>query len=232
MDFGTETYSASHYLLESCQPFHKSKINRVILDNSNLELTGSTIAAWHRPYGEPNNRWIVGKELEQMLQDVPPDKIIRQFKLALYDPHQESFEVLKVQQQLDEAGQVLHQLLTAFLRYFWQQVWTYIDQELFPFTAQPELSETMVYITVPMLVTPNAIAQLKRAAIEANIPNVVFLYEPLCAGASVLDEVLSKGPEVPVSSTSTTNPNVRMANSCIDRMTAPGSCWTAEVGLL
>lgn len=141
----------------------------------------------------------MGKELQERMQDVSPDKIIRHFKIALYDPHKESPQVRRVQEQLAEVDQTLDQLLVAFFAYVWNDIWTYINKEILRKSRKPGLSETLVYITVPMLVTPDAIERLKVAAVEAGVPNVLFLHEPLCAGATVLEEVIRKGNfDIPV----------------------------------
>ena len=187
MDFGTETYSASYYRYMPNKPFDKANISRVYLtSNGTRDYVAPTIAAWH-------GRWIFGKELEGMLHKVPSDKIIKQFKLALYDPHKDSIEARKVHRQLRDAGKQRHELLTQFLKHFWGQVWSCINEEFLRRNQGPKLSETLVYITVPMLITDDATTQLRGALTEAGIPNAFFLYEPLCAGASVLEEVIRKG---------------------------------------
>jgi molecular chaperone DnaK (HSP70) len=209
IDFGTETYSATHYPLVPGKPFDQSNITRIVMaSDRNHDWVGPTIAAWHE------ERWLLGKELQERMQDVSPHKIIRHFKIALYDPHKESSQVQRVQEQLDEAGQTLDQLLLAFFKYVWDDVWMYINEEHLRRTHKPALSETLVYITVPMLVTPDAIGRLKRAAVEAGVPNVLFLHEPLCAGATVLEEVIRKGNlDIPVSVGSLLVPMLQQANS-------------------
>lgn len=186
IDFGTATYSAAYYRLKRGESFNKSKIARVVLaSKSNHDLTGPTIAAFH------NGAWIIGRELELQLPNIPSCQIIRNFKIVLYDPEHKSPQAQKVKHQLEQVGQSEDQLMTAFFRYVWKDIWTYVTTKLYRGRSPPGIAETLVYITVPMLVKPGATERLRKVCREAELPpNVAFLSEPLCAAACVLEEGL------------------------------------------
>jgi molecular chaperone DnaK (HSP70) len=189
IDLGTATYSASHYLLNPGETFDKNNISRIVLaSNGSHDYVGPTIAAWHKS-GHKSD-WIVGRELQSNMQEVPIHKIIKNFKLLLYDAHQESPQTREVKAQLRKARKNAHQLFTAFLDYVWKDITDYVDKELLTGQMHREQCENLVYISVPMLATPTATRQLKAAAREARLPRVQFLFEPLCAGACVLEEVI------------------------------------------
>lgn len=145
------------------------------------------MAAWH------GGRWICGRELELEMQAVPSHKIIRNFKLMLYAQHEDSPQTRKVKEQLRAARKNEHQLLTEFLRYLWGDIRLYVDNELLVDDDDRDQYEELVYISVPALATPDATKKLRAAAVEAGLPRVEFLSEPLCAGACVLEEQL-RGP--------------------------------------
>ena len=187
IDLGTATYSASQCLLNRGEAFEKANISRIVLASTgSQDYVGPTIAAWH------NGDWIMGRELKSNMQEVPDHKIIKNFKLLLYGPHQDSPQTRKVRAQLRTARKTTHQLFTEFLRYVWKDMRAFVDKELLTGQIRREHCENLIYISVPMLATPTATAQLKAAAHDAGLPRVQFLLEPLCAGACVLEEVIRK----------------------------------------
>jgi molecular chaperone DnaK (HSP70) len=163
------------------------KVNKIQLtQNSNEACLAPALAAFH------DGCWFIGDDLERRQSEIPEDKIISCFKLLLYDPHQHTKQAQRVHKQLLEAGQTLHDLLVASLDFIWKQIWSYIETELLHSVPSIHDYETMVYISVPKLVTPQATKQLKNAARAVGLPRVRFVYESLCAASCGLEEIVRK----------------------------------------
>jgi molecular chaperone DnaK (HSP70) len=166
----------------SATDFEKIRLS----ENSHDHGISSAIAAFHE--GE----WIVGHDLEQRMNEIPEHKIISSFKLLLYDAHEKTKQAQRVRRQLLQAEQTLQDLLTATLAFVWKQVWKHIETEVLHSDHSYDDYQTLVYISVPKLATPKATKQLKTASKAAGLPRVRFVYEPLCAGACILDELVRK----------------------------------------
>ena len=156
----------------------------------NWEHVGKMIAAWL----EAEDRWIMGRDLELAIRTVSSKDIIRNFKLMLYKEYQNSPQTKRVEEQLKAAqkDQHGHELLTEFLKYIWNDIHTYVNKELLDDYPDRAQYENIVYISVPALATPDATKRLRAAAIHAGLPRVEFVPEPLCAAATVLEEVLPR----------------------------------------
>ena len=153
-----------------------------LTSDGNFDPKGPMIAAWHR------SRWYFGHGVTMNQDNIPEEKIIRYFKLLLYDDHMCSPQAKHVQEQLQNTGKSLEDLLAAFLRYIWRDVetefhgrYTNLDQSN---------CRTRVYLSVPKLVTFQASEQLIDAAKAAGLPAVTLVYEPMCAGARIIERMV------------------------------------------
>ena len=157
--------------------------NILFTANDNQNHICPMIAAWH-------DRWYVGREVEAYANVIPSHKIMRNFKLLSYDAHKNSPQARRVEKQLKEAGKTPHHLLCEVVRYVWNDILTDITERLC--IHHVDQYETFVYFCVPMLATFEITKQLKAAAKEAGISRGGFVYEPMCAAACIIKEIMKE----------------------------------------
>ena len=187
IDLGTSTNSACYGMLRPGIPFSAAQIEKVRLTApSNQECVAPAIAAFHE------GDWVIGHDVKFAQPQIPEEYVISGCKLLLYEQLKHTDQAQRVLRQLEEVGQTLHDLLTATLKSVWGHIRTYIENEILFGDDNGSAYNTMVYISVPKLVTFNATQQLKNAAKAAGLPRIQFVYEPLSAGACVLEDITRK----------------------------------------
>ena len=187
IDLGTSTISSGYLLLHPGRSINATDYEKIRLSqNSTDHGISQAIAAFH------DGKWLIGHDLEQQQNDIPEHKIISCWKLLLYESHKNTKQAQRVHQQLLEADQTLPDLLRATLAYVWKQTWIHINTEVLHGDRSYDDSPILAYISVPQLATPRATKLLKAASREAGIPRVRFVYEALCAGACIVEELVRK----------------------------------------
>ena len=180
LDLGTSTYLMFNALAPEGVRIRAADVNPVLLTaDGNQSYVGSMIAAFH------NGQWFVGRGVKANQEQISEDKIIRGFKLALYD-YADSKQVKLVNKQLDEAGKNIGQLFTEVIRYAWNDAQAHFRREQRDITQHPSI----VYLSVPKLASPRATKILQRAAMAAGLPCIRFVYEPMCAAACKLEKIV------------------------------------------
>ena len=183
IDLGTTTYFACRALAPHGSIFRGDKVKPVTLSSDgNNDNMGYMLAAWH------NNRWYFGHGVLKNKGKIPEEIIIRWFKLLFYDHHASSPQAQLVQKQLDEAGKTPKDLLTAAIKYIWNDTEKNFRNEVSDYRRYRD--RTIVYLSVPKLVTFEASELLISAAKAAGLPRVQLVFEPMCAGASIIEKMV------------------------------------------
>lgn len=144
---------------------------------------GDLVAAWH------NGSFHFGHRLNKDCNEhnlIPADKLIKGFKLLLYDEHTKTNQARMVRDQLRTAKKDLPQLMEDCLK----TIWGLILMEAAERLVEVDHNRTVVYFPVPMLATSDTTMTIAKAAKRAGLPRVRFLYESLCAGVSILKALI------------------------------------------
>lgn len=147
---------------------------------------GTMVAAWHEGI------FHFGYDLttKKVSGAVPAHKLITGFKLLLYDRKQyrTSERVSRVRTRLQEAGKSVDDLSAHALKSIWDGIFSWAAER----DVTIDRASTVVYLPVPLIVTPDATTTMSKAAMKAGLPRVRFVYEPLCAGVSILKTLLER----------------------------------------
>ncbi|KAI7721484.1 hypothetical protein KC353_g1312 [Hortaea werneckii] len=190
LDFGT-TKSAAAFRIAHCNgPPRRYEI--IQIEQANREKTAPMIAAWL------NDEFVCGHELQTLIDEgkVTEEKVMRFFKLLLYDDWQESEGAQHVARLLKEAGKSREDLFTAVLNrmYFYAQKHILKHAEnKYDIDDKPQ----KVYLTVPKNASFSARQLLATSCERAGIPHSILVSEPLCAAAynlqSLADDEMAAG---------------------------------------
>ena len=186
IDLGTKSMSTCHEKFTPAHPTWNRNFNRIELSTkSNEQYVAPSIAVWHKV----NKEWIIGHDFE-LRQDMLQQEdiiIITNFKILLYDSYRRTEHARQVHKHLKGAGQTLEDVYTEVLKYVWRHVCQYFQNHPFDRRSNGPSRDTLVYVTVPKLVTFEARELLGRAARRALLPRMRMIFEPLAAAACILE---------------------------------------------
>lgn len=144
---------------------------------------GRMVAAFH------NNDFRFGSSVMRKGTDaVPADKLIKGFKLLLYETYKRSALVKKIEAQLREAEVSLVRLLELVLGRIWAMICSSAERR------GVKTDRAVIYLPIHLVATETATETMALAAKRAGLPRVRFAYEPLCAGISIVTTLLGEIP--------------------------------------
>ncbi|KAI7329082.1 hypothetical protein KC315_g6317 [Hortaea werneckii] len=186
LDFGT-TKSAGAFRIAHCNgPPRRQDIMEV--QQANRMKTAPMIAAWL------DGDFVCGHELQAMINQgrVAEDKVMRFFKLLLYDDWQESEGAHEIARLLNEAGKSREDLFVAVLK----QMYLYAQRQVqiharhkYDIDGKPR----NVYLTVPKNASFSARQLLATSCQRAGLAQCILVSEPLCAAACNLQGLADGG---------------------------------------
>ncbi|KAK4496216.1 hypothetical protein PRZ48_012196 [Zasmidium cellare] len=184
IDLGTETFGAYIGRWHPRRPVASRA--RQIRFPREKDTIGRMVAAWH------DERFLFGNDLLHKVEigEVPSHKMMKCWKLLLYDRGTGTVRAKRVLCQLEEARKTFSELLEAVLKQIWEGVRG--DEALR--NVLPDPRRTIVYFPVPQLATHDATGKIEAAAKKVGIRRVRFVYESLCAGAAILNALLGDHP--------------------------------------
>lgn len=191
LDFGTTKSAAAFRIAHSDGPPRRYDIIE-IEQGIRREKTAPMIAAWL------NDEFVCGHELQTLIDkgQVAEEKVMRFFKLLLYDDWQESESAQHIARILQEAGKSKEDLFTAVLKRMYLTAQEHIRKHAKNKYDMDNIPKK-VYLTVPKNASFSARQLLASSCKRAGIPQCILVSEPLCAAAynlqSLADDEMAAG---------------------------------------